>query len=594
MVTSLVLGLVSGVALIIGVNEHRARQVYWDSVHSMVTVLKHLDEFGQARTILGEFKRTFPWTTVTKNAHALSVELEKLEIQSADKHRTREETLRYEARTQLQKLRIQCDEEKFSKASKILESIDITLLPKESRKEIEKFRAVIKEYMDTAQDYENRARKALQDGDFVKAHRLRKAILYRFSEAPVARNLRLPVRIKSTPPGVNLIVDGKIRGKTPMLLLLDPESTRNIVLARPGYKLLSLNRAIINGKLFRPIDMPVVGVTLAKEIKWSYQAGEPIECFPAAREDRVYVGTRSGVVYAVDRRSGAKVWEFEVDFKMDVTGGLGLWNNLLYFGSSNGLLYVLNAQTGALVRKIANATKDLQPITSAPSRITDRPITFVNCGSKSLSAVNISTGEVVWVKYFKQRRLVGQPLAVRDHVYVTTDTGTFLKISQLSGEIEKTIVISDPSLAHPGQVHGQRAYFFDGGHNVRALDIVTSSELWTYAVKDGITAPLTVDSDHVVVPTRSEIFCLSASGEPSWRVMVQDEITTQGTIFRDTYICGTRKGRVLCLDLASGTVLWSYKTQGRPPQGFFSRATIKEGYLYIGSEAGLLYSMAVE
>ena len=56
--------VVTGVTLIIAVNEHRARRVY-DNVHGMVTVLKHMDEFDQARTILGEFRRTFPWTTVT-------------------------------------------------------------------------------------------------------------------------------------------------------------------------------------------------------------------------------------------------------------------------------------------------------------------------------------------------------------------------------------------------------------------------------------------------------------------------------------------------------------------------------------------------
>ena len=153
-----------------------------------------------------------------------------------------------------------------------------------------------------------------------------------------------------------------------------------------------------------------------------------------------------------------------------------------------------------------------------------------------------------------------------------------------------------------GEVHGERAYFFDGGHRIRALDLETSAQ-WTYpppdqngAPLDALTAALSVDSDHVIVPTRTRVLCLSANGQLLWNVKIDDDepITTQGTIFKNTYICGTGNGRILCLDLASGTVLWSYKTQERPPRGFFSRPTIHEGHVYLGSESGGLYCIAVE
>ena len=559
----------------------------------MVTVLKHLDEFEQARTILTEFIETFPWTTVTKTAHALTVELDDLQLQSRSENRDRDEKLRYAEKTKLTRVQIECRAKNFSAASIILKSIDLKLLPPSSVKEAEAFRAIIEKYMSTAREYEKRAQIALKRGDYATAHQLRKAILYHYADSPAAKDLELPVYIETVPTGVNVVVDNKILGKTPMPILLNPNRVPRIVLAKHGYKPLSLDRARFNGNIFRPIEMPLVTVRLKKAIEWKYAADGSVECFPVTLENRVFFGTRNGVVCALDRLSGEKIWQFEVDYKMDVTGGLGLWNNLVYFGCSNGLVYVLNAQTGKLIHKVDNATKSLLPIINAPSRINVKSVTFLNCGGKALSAIDVSTGNVVWVKYYKQNRLLGQPLVRDRHVYITSNNGTFLQVSQETGELVRVLTVSTASLNQPGQIHGRWAYFTDADNTVRALDLDGPGNTWAYSVTDD-PAPLTVDSDHVIVPMAREVLCLTAAGEPLWRIKIDKEITSQGTIFKNRYICGTKNGYVLCLDLASGKVLWFYKTATGPKEGFYARGAIREGSVYLGSRNGFLYCMEVE
>ena len=72
--------------------------------------------------------------------------------------------------------------------------------------------------------------------------------------------------------------------------------------------------------------------------------------------NRVFVGSRNGVMYSLDRQTGCLVWAFEADagtrstpVVMRSTGGSGA---TVYFGDAHAQVYALDAGTGALKWKV--------------------------------------------------------------------------------------------------------------------------------------------------------------------------------------------------------------------------------------------------
>ena len=59
---------------------------------------------------------------------------------------------------------------------------------------------------------------------------------------------------------------------------------------------------------------------------------------------RAFVGSRNGVVYALDTKTGCLVWAFEADAGVRSTPVVG--NNTLYFGDAHAQVYALDVNTG--------------------------------------------------------------------------------------------------------------------------------------------------------------------------------------------------------------------------------------------------------
>jgi outer membrane protein assembly factor BamB len=106
-------------------------------------------------------------------------------------------------------------------------------------------------------------------------------------------------------------------------------------------------------------------------LKWKFSTGGAVSSSPAVVNNAVYFTSYDGNCYAVDRNSGKEIWKFKTGGEKKV-GAKGLWtmkpedmymedlwdfflsspvvelNNepTVYFGSSDGNLYALDAQSG--------------------------------------------------------------------------------------------------------------------------------------------------------------------------------------------------------------------------------------------------------
>ena len=59
----------------------------------------------------------------------------------------------------------------------------------------------------------------------------------------------------------------------------------------------------------------------------------------------VYVGSLNHNVYALDARTGAKLWSYATGYSVQSSPAVA--NGVVYVGSADGNVYALNASTGA-------------------------------------------------------------------------------------------------------------------------------------------------------------------------------------------------------------------------------------------------------
>jgi outer membrane protein assembly factor BamB len=106
-----------------------------------------------------------------------------------------------------------------------------------------------------------------------------------------------------------------------------------------------LNRLPSHGK--DPHDGAVVALAAGTgRVRWVAHVGAS-ETSPLLLDGRVYVGGWDGVVYALDARTGRRLWTYAT--RGAVKGGLAAGRGVVYAGSYDGHLYALDAATGRLV-----------------------------------------------------------------------------------------------------------------------------------------------------------------------------------------------------------------------------------------------------
>jgi glucose dehydrogenase len=185
----------------------------------------------------------------------------------------------------------------------------------------------------------------------------------------------------------------------------------------------------------------------------------------------VFFGSSDGNLYALDAQTGKKKWAFK-------TGGIihsspALYNGNVYCGSWDTFLYAVDAKTGDLKWKFET---DKHPVYHLLEGIQASPTCsagMVYCGSRDghFYALDAHSGKLVW-KYAADNSWVLTTAAIKDTmVYLgTSDTYLFLGFDAKTGKEKiryKTngYVYSSPALT------GNTAYFGDFTGNLCAVDI---------------------------------------------------------------------------------------------------------------------------
>ena len=164
---------------------------------------------------------------------------------------------------------------------------------------------------------------------------------------------------------------------------------------------------------------PLTGITADNASKlglaWSYDLDSKrgIEATSLVIDGVMYMTAAWSIVHAIDARTGERLWSFDPKVPGEkakhtccdvVNRGLAAWQGQLFFGSLDGRLFALDAETGKVNWETATFDPALPyTITGAP-RVVKGKVLIGNGGAEFgvrgyISAYNVADGSLAWRFY---------------------------------------------------------------------------------------------------------------------------------------------------------------------------------------------------
>jgi len=312
------------------------------------------------------------------------------------------------------------------------------------------------------------------------------------------------------------------------------------------------------------------------ERAWRYRAGGPLTNPPVAGGGRLYLVTESGDVHAVDP-GGNKLWSTSVkppsgdrsgpaDSKSVVRAPPLYAHGAVLVGTRRGVVRALEAKDGA-VRWRRDLGKEIFGSVNLLPSATPPAVVAVTQPDGVLHALNLRTGEGLWtskptnrtdgspavadgriaygncdaaVYLFDAgdgRRRAKVPLgpesqayagvaSVDGQVYAGDRAGTLTRIDTDAGKVVWQNPDAQGEVSSTPAVAGDRVVFTADDGAVYAADRVTGKTLWRFPTPGRPSSPV-IAGHGVLVSADGTLYLLGlADGQPRWSAEVGDQISS--------------------------------------------------------------------
>jgi hypothetical protein len=340
----------------------------------------------------------------------------------------------------------------------------------------------------------------------------------------------------------------------------------------------------------------------------------------------VYAGS-GNTFYAYPAAGGSPVWTYKIASGVIETSP-AVYSGVVYFGSTAGTLYAVNAATGALDCSFSTTA----PVLASPVVVSDPdgsgPVVYDGTvpgngaasgaewaiygpGNKhggctqdwEFTGFQVSPGGT-WSPPAYGTDAAGTPLVVfgskddDDSVYaLNANTGALVWRYQ-TNTAQYHDVGSPPVISPPG-----RNGFADGvvyvvgkDKSVYAIDLTTGALIWKYALASGThgdVAGAALVNNRIYLGSDTGVYALNAvTGALVWHVLssatfyASPAITGPGG--QQVLLIGDTTSTLYALNLATGATVWSQAFS----TGFFASPAVSQGALYVTGLDGMLRSYA--
>ena len=316
-------------------------------------------------------------------------------------------------------------------------------------------------------------------------------------------------------------------------------------------------------------------------------AGAYFQSKPTVADGKVFIGTPSRFVYALDYKSGRELWRFEVGGA--VSGAPAYSKGRIFFGQQGGedYFYCVDATNGKLIWK-----QSLGWVWSS-ANISNGKV-FVPSVDGYVYCLREEDGAILW-RYRTGRASHPEPPVENGKVFFGSwDHYCYALTTEEGKVIWQFYTIGSPDSGSPIAYKG-KVYLPIGGNIFRCLDADTGRVIWEFSLDNAsFNASPAIHNDRLfisvserwgAIPVASSIYCLDAnSGRVIWKHR-GGGLTGPAIADGKVYFASTSDPFFYCVD-EEGNCLWKYKMGDRVdesvPAIYGGRAFIlcSDGYLY--------------
>ena len=341
-------------------------------------------------------------------------------------------------------------------------------------------------------------------------------------------------------------------------------------------------------------------------LQWRVQTGGMVQSSAALHDGTLYIGSGDGLLYALDARTGAHRWQFRTGRAISSTPAVA--DGLVFVGSRDNTFWAVDARTGKERWRLETGRDIPFPwgfesgdlYTSSPTWAGGT--LYFGSGDGHVYAVDPRSGRTRW-RFATGGRVRASPAVADGRVYTGSADGTLYALDAKSGRelwrfdteghtlesgkfgFDRRTIQASPAVADGRVFIGSRDGF------LYAVDAATGKQAWRVDHQMSWVNTSPAFADGVVYAGSSDERFLQAvdarTGRELWRLATQRPVWSSPAVAGDMVYVGDGSGTVYAVDRASGRERWRHQAGRR----IFSSPVIADGVLYVGNDDGGVYAI---
>lgn len=316
-------------------------------------------------------------------------------------------------------------------------------------------------------------------------------------------------------------------------------------------------------------------------VRWTYETGSSVESTAAVVGDRVYVGTMTGALLALDLTTGRLRWKY-------LTGGNAIsaaplvQGTRVYVGDEGGTFHCVNAING-----MKHWTFGTGGEIKSSAIYVDGSVLFGSYDS-NLYRLDANTGRKLW-QYTAEAQVHCTPTEAAGLVMIAGCDGFLRMIDLRTGQEKRSALLGGNFAGAPAYASGA-VYVgsMDGRYwGVRLSDARILWERAEVSRSGAIYAAPAVMGDALIFASRSDtVFRANrATGEVEWTAHTRSDVNSSPVINGGQVLFGSSDGNIYRVGLNDGQKNWTYNTGS----AISASPAIGQRRLVIGTEGGTIY-----
>lgn len=340
-----------------------------------------------------------------------------------------------------------------------------------------------------------------------------------------------------------------------------------------------------------------------KDAKWRFKTLGAVRSTPTYHKGNLYIGSSEGLVYCLDANTGKKRWAFQASNAVHAT--VAVAGDNLFFTDKNNNLYALQRSSGKKVWQIdLNANLPyawgFDYYQSSPSIISGT--LYVGSGDGYLYAINESNGKIKW-KYEARSLIRSSPTVNNGVVYVGDLAGHVHSVDAITGKARWTFATRGDTVVNEKYGNDYKAIIASvavqdkvaviGGRDglLYALDTESGRELWNFDYEGSWVVTSVAIKDNTVITGTSDARWIHAfdlhTGQEKWKYKTTSSVWASPIIVESTVVAAVNDGFLYGLDFNTGLEKFRYRFGERA----LSSPVYQDGIIYIGNDDGYVSAL---